>query len=303
MIFSSKIKTSLKLISSAFLLGQSAASIAEDEIFLATLEQDKVVQVVNITNREGYDNQPHFTPDNKSLLYSAMFVDGDKAQTDSMRFEIATGKTINLTQSAASEYSPTVMPNGKEFSVIYVGGDGRQRFSSYPLSGGKAKSLVAKLDKNFADIGYHIWLNKSELLMFVLAQPMQLQRVNLASGKAEIIDTDIGRTLRKVPNKNLFSYNKANAQQWQMQLFDPITNKSQASVTLPQENMYYAWHTDGRLISATGAKLVVNTLQMGNAKWQDWHDFSAYCNGSITRLTMSSNSEYIAFVCNTTDKP
>lgn len=302
-VLNSKIKTAIKLLISTFILTNSAQSIAEDEVYLATLKQDKVTQVINISKRIGYDNQPHFTPDSQAVLYSAMFVEGinDSAQTDSMRFDISTGLTTNLTKSTASEYSPTVMLNGEDFSVIYVGDDGRQRFSSYPLAGGKATSLVTQLDKNFADIGYHVWLNPSELLMFVLAEPMQLQRVNLSTGKSDIIDTDIGRTLRKVPNSELFSYNKAVGQQWQMQLFDPENNKTQQSVTLPKDNMYYAWHVDGRLISAIGTKLVINSVQASDSKWQDWQDVTSYCSGSVTRLTMSADSQYLAFVCNTPD--
>lgn len=286
----------LAMVSLAFV---SVSASAEDELFLATLSSDKVVKVQNISQRSGYDNQPHFTPDNQKLLYTAQFTLADGLQTDSMSYDLATHDTVNLTNSSASEYSPTVMPDGKHFSVIYVGADGRQRLSSYPLQGGKPSSLMTNLDKSFADIGYQVWLNKDELLLFVLGEPMQLQRVNLTSGSSEKVTINIGRTLRSVPHTALFSYNVANAERWQMKLYNPTNNESIASVTLPGTSLYYAWHANGQLLSGDGAKVLINNAKKIDADWSVWHDFSEYCAGDITRMSMSTDAKYYAFVCNT----
>ncbi len=285
----------------SFLSAASMTSFAEDEIFLAELKLDNVVSVINISDRVGYDNQPHFTPDNNAILYTAMFTAGEALQSDSMFYDIASKTTLNLTQSAASEYSPTVTPDGEWFSVIYVGDDGRQRLSKYPLKGGKPQSLITKLDSKFTDIGYQIWLDEQELLLFVLAEPMQLQRVNINTGKASIIDTNIGRTLRSIPNSDLYSYNKALADKWQMQFYDKQTNTIQKSVTLPGNAMYYAWHSNGNLLTALGNKVMINDVASTHSPWQQWHDFSKVCADTITRMAMSSDQRYLAFVCNSAD--
>ena len=48
----------------------------------------------NITDRKGYDNQPHFSPDGLYVLYSSMDVD---QQADIYRYEIPSGLTHRLT--------------------------------------------------------------------------------------------------------------------------------------------------------------------------------------------------------------
>ena len=189
----------------------------------------------------------------------------------------------------------------QHFSVIYVGADGRQRFSSYPLQGGKPSSLMANLDKNFADIGYQVWLNQDELLLFVLAEPMQLQRVNLTNGTSELVATNIGRTLRSVPNTTLYSYNVANDKRWQMKLYNPTNKQSIDNVTLPGTSLYYSWHANGQLLSSDGATVLINEAKKTTSEWSTWYDFSGYCDGNITRMNMSSDAKYYAFVCNTVD--
>src|SRR5512142_3166495 len=61
---------------------------------------------VNITNRTGYDNQPSFTPDGASILYTSVREDG---QADIWRYDLRDRSTHQVTHTPESEYSPTVM--------------------------------------------------------------------------------------------------------------------------------------------------------------------------------------------------
>src|SRR5262249_42680455 len=78
--------------------------------------------VKNVTNRPGYDNQPHFSPDGKTLFYTSVR-DG---QSDIYRVDLASGAITAFTNTPESEYSPTVMPGGKEIAVIRVERDSTQ---------------------------------------------------------------------------------------------------------------------------------------------------------------------------------
>ncbi|WNC67273.1 hypothetical protein RI845_12165 [Thalassotalea nanhaiensis] len=283
----------------------SSAAFAEDEVYVAEIKDNKLVSIENISQRQGYDNQPHFTADSNSLLFTAMYevkgADGKATQqTDSLHFDLTTKKTSNLTSSAASEYSPTITPDGKHFSVIRVGDDGKQLLWQYPYSPQETKNeLVGEsLIPSVFDVGYHVWLNSDELLLFVLGDPMTLQRVQLSTGKTQPVDINIGRTLRKVPNENLYSYTKADGKQWQLKLYNPADKTVETSVTLPANNMYYAWHQSGALLSADKAIVMKNELDE-EGKWQPFLDFSSNCKGDITRMVMSENSVYLAFVCAT----
>src|SRR5919112_256218 len=91
-------------------------------------------QPANITNRAGYDNQPSFLPDGASLLYTSQREDN---QTDIYRYDFKTGQSARLTATPEGEYSPTLMPGGKFFSVIRVESDKTQRLWKFPLAGGE----------------------------------------------------------------------------------------------------------------------------------------------------------------------
>ncbi len=285
----------------------SAFSQAEDDVFLAELKAGKVVSVKNVSNRTGYDNQPHFTPDSNGLLFSAMYKteeQGDKAQTDFMYHDINKGGVVNFSNSAASEYSPTITPDGKHVSMIRVGDDGKQLLWQYPfdLSSQNVEKQGTSLKPNVFDVGYHVWINPKELLVFMLGEPMTLQRLNLQTDKLSLVDNNIGRTLRKVPNKDLFSYTKLVNDRWLVKLYNPMTKGVKNAVLLPSDNMYYAWHQDGRLLSAQDNVVKVINSNVFGDKWRTFADFSTDCKGQITRMVMSNNSQYLAFVCHTEDK-
>ncbi|MCZ8283993.1 MAG: hypothetical protein O9353_00930, partial [Bacteroidia bacterium] len=104
------------------------AQMPETDLWLFSLEKkDRVYQAVNpvnITNRPGYDNQPAFTADGKSILYVSIRDDG---QADVYRYDLKSKLHTNLTKSKVSEYSPTVLPDESGFSAVVVEADSAQR--------------------------------------------------------------------------------------------------------------------------------------------------------------------------------
>src|SRR6266404_7607917 len=173
----------------------------------------KVGQPVKITSWAGYNNQPAFMSDGKSVLYTSI---RDK-QADIYRFDIGTAATTQVTNTPESEYSPTLMPDGKSISVVRVESDGTQRLWKFPLAGG-APSLVLEKIK---PVGYHLWVDDDTLALFVLGKPNTLQLVDLRSGKAEVIAENPGRILRRIPHENKFSFvHKVSDQEWLIESFD-----------------------------------------------------------------------------------
>src|SRR5215471_16067287 len=69
-----------------------------------------------ITEWIGYNNQPSFLPDGDSLLYTSI---RDK-QADIYRYDLKSRKTTQVTDTAESEFSPTITPDGNYFSVVRV---------------------------------------------------------------------------------------------------------------------------------------------------------------------------------------
>jgi hypothetical protein len=111
---------------------------------------------VKINLTEGYNNQPSFHPDGGSLFYSS----APGANTDIYRYVIESGKTVRLTDTPDSEYSPILMPNGDKFSVIQLVNSegprkGAQPLIAFPLSGGEPELIFEDGEK----VGYHAWID------------------------------------------------------------------------------------------------------------------------------------------------
>jgi WD40 repeat protein len=260
------------------------------DIFIIDLKGEgklKLGQPVKITNWVGYNNQPSFLPDGQSILYTSI---RDK-QADIYRYEIHGGATTQITNTPESEFSPTVMPDGKSISVVRVEADGTQRLWKFPLTGG-APSLILE---NIKPVGYHLWVDDHTLALFILGKPNTLQLADLRSGKAEVIADNPGRILRRVPHEDKFSFvHKASDQEWLIKTFDlKIRNIATFIKTFPSVEDY-AWTPAGVLLMANGSKLFAR--KKSDWAWVEIADFSNAGLKNMTRIAVSPKGDRIAVV-------
>jgi WD40 repeat protein len=260
------------------------------ELFIIDLKTSgklKVGQPRKITSDAGYNNQPSFLPDGQSILYTSI---KDK-QADIYRYDLRGGATTQVTNTPESEFSPTVMPDGKFISVVRVEADGTQRLWKFPLGGGTPALVL----ENIKPVGYHLWINEYTLALFVLGKPNTLQMVDLRTGKAEVIADNPGRILRRVPHENKFSFvHKISDQEWLIKTLD-LKTKSVATFikTFPGVEDY-AWTPAGVLLMANGSKLFAR--KKSDWAWVEIADFSNAGLKSITRIAVSPKGDRIALV-------
>jgi WD40 repeat protein len=247
----------------------------------------KLGPLVKITSWAGYNNQPSFMPNGQSVLYTSI---RDK-QADIYRYDIKSGATTQITKTPESEYSPTLMPDGKSISVVRVEADGTQRLWKFPLAGG-APSLISEKIKS---VGYHLWIDDHTLALFILGKPNTLQIVDTRTEKAEIITENPGRILRRIPHQNKFSFvHKISDQELVIKAFDLRTHTSASLIpTLPGVEDY-AWLPSGVLLMAKDSKLF-SVIPLTGKSWSEVADFS---NGlkNITRIAVSPKGDKVAIV-------
>jgi dipeptidyl aminopeptidase/acylaminoacyl peptidase len=265
------------------------------DVFLAPLmvrgDRLEVGQPVNITHRTGYDNQPAFTPDGRSVLYTSVREDG---QSDIYRYDVARQTTTRLTSTPESEYSATVMPGGRRFSVVRVERDSAQRLWSFDLNGGDPRLVL----EGIKPVGYHAWIDSGTLALFVLGSPNSLQIADVAGGVGRVVANDIGRSLVSAPGGRAFSYvQRADSAWW---LYRAAVRPDgqltpQRLARLPAGADFIAWTKSGDAITGQGTKLL--RLHPGPvAQWQELADLSAAGLDRISRLTISADGRWLAFV-------
>ncbi|MCA1616143.1 MAG: hypothetical protein LC800_18995 [Acidobacteria bacterium] len=251
----------------------------------------------NVTRHAGYDNQPSFLPDGRSFLFTSQ---REGAQTDIYRHDFKTGATVRLTSTPESEYSPTLMPGGKFFSVVRVEADRTQRLWKFPLAGGDASLVVASVKP----VGYHLWIDERNLALFVLGadgRPHTLQFATLGkSGEVAELSTlgiSIGRSLQRVaPRAGSFSFvQKLAPDNWIIKLVDLKTHRSTVLAKTVPGSEDHVWLPDGTLLMAREAKLYrLDPARPGD--WQEIADFTQAGLRNITRLALSPRADRLALV-------
>jgi hypothetical protein len=244
----------------------------------------------NVTDRDGYDNQPSFSPDGAFLLYTSAMADG---QTEIFRYDFASGRIIRVTETPESEYSPTVMPGGESFSVIRVEADSTQRLWSFDMSGGNPSVVL----EDVMPVGYHAWGNDRLLALFVLGSPPTLQLADPRTGRADVVAENIGRSIHKIPGQLAISFvHKVSEDEWWIKRLDLRTQRiTQLAQTLPGVEDY-AWTPHG--IAVMGQGSVLFHWDTSTAAWRELADLSDQGIVGITRIAISPAGDRIVVVGN-----
>jgi Tol biopolymer transport system component len=285
------------LLLAGFQTAQPPASPPDTDIFLAPFSTGAAAPVgrpSNITNSPGYDNQPSFTPDGASILFTS--IRGGGTQTDIYRYDIASGSAQRVTATAESEYSPTVTPDGAHISVIRVEADGTQRLWKFAIDG-KAPELVLA---NIKPVGYHAWSGDHLLALFVLGSPASLQLADTRTGSAEVVARGINRSIQKIPGGETISFvarSGAGADAaLTIQELDPATKRITLLTTAVAgaREADCAWTPDGMLVMVD--KDVLYGWKKGQGEWRRLADLAALGLHGVTRIAISPTGDRIAFV-------
>jgi len=259
------------------------------EVYLAPLPpQNGTLQSVNISNNPGYDNQPSFLPDSSGVLFSS---DRDGKQTDIYRYDVASKKLTQVTNTPEKEYSPTVTPDRNTFSAVRVEADNTQRLWRFDLDGSNPRVVL----ENVKPVGYHVWIDETHLALFVLGAgngaPATLQLADTKTGTATVAVTGIGRSLLIRPKTGTISYQAAAETPRVFKELDPKTGTSATLVASLEGSQDAAWLPDGRLIMAKGT-----TMSVWKPGTTTWETFAEAGPSTITRLAVSPDGKWLAFV-------
>lgn len=275
---------------SAFALNSLVQAQSSTDIFLVAIKDGQVYVdqegPVNLTRREGYDNQPSFSPDGTGLLYTSQRGN----QTDIYRFDVASGVINQITRTPESEYSPTFIPGRNAFAVIRVETDGTQRLWQFKADGSKPSLLL----RDVKPVGYQAWLDDQRVAMFILGDPATLQLSNLNTGQAATIAKSIGRSIHRIPDTQHISFvDKQDDEKWTIRRIDPDNRKPAVITATLKGQEDYTWMADGSILMADGAKIFRWTAK---SDWSLLHDFSAHNIKTITRMAVSPDGSLLAFV-------
>ncbi len=256
----------------------------------------------NLTDREGYDNQPHFLPGGRSLLYTSM----RQGQTDIYRYDLDSGAIRQVTDTAESEYSPTPLPDGSGFSTVRVESDGTQRLWAFDLDGSKPRLLLSEIEP----VGYHAWIDDDTVALFVLGEPPTLQIADLGTGRSRLAAENPGRALQTLGRGDVLFVHKETADSWTFASAeaerDPLELQKWPLESLPGREDFAVLPERRELLMADGSKLFASHLPGDPRRsvrpgWREIADFSAHGLGGITRLALAPDRSHLVLVAERPD--
>lgn len=283
-------KTLLTCLLAAYAL-PSFAQATDDEIYIYQLTERKskisIAKGENITNRKGYDNQPHFYK-KRALLYTSQ-LDG---QTDIMLYDLKKGTTSNLTASEVSEYSATMVPGLDAFSVIRQDLEGNQLLYMYDINQNKAPELLLN---GIFPVGYHAW-SGNDVAMFILGQPVKMVLTNYKERNDRTITTNIGRTLKTIPNSDKIAFERSEEDKSVViYALTPSTDKFEKIIQKPANSSDWAITKNGTYITSVGSKLLKYNAQY-DTDWVELTDLGETAARGMTRMAVSPDNKRIAIV-------
>jgi hypothetical protein len=249
-----------------------------------------------VSTAPGYDNQPMFSADGRRILFAA---NRDGKQIDVYVYERAANRVSQLTQTAENENSPTFLPPGigdpGGFSVVRTELDRTQRLWRFDALGRNPQLMLPEIKP----IGYHAWIDREHVALFVLGSPATLQIADLATGKADAAAKGIGRSLHRVPGTRSVSFvqREPSGEYWVEQLeiesgkIDRVVKAVEGS---PDWDM--AWMPDGQTVLMSAGTKVFSWRRGGAADWSEVFDAGAHGLGAVSRIAISPQGDAIALV-------
>ena len=241
----------------------------------------------NISDNQGYDNQPSFMDDG-TILY----VGTRNGQTDIIQYDIKNDSKTWICNTEGGEYSPLKIPNQQAVSAIRLDPDGKQRLYKYDL-----KNNINTIIFDTLVVGYQVWFDKNTIISSVLeADFMSLYLSDLKTGQNKKITPHVGRSLHRIPNSNLISFISKNADGTsEIKSFNPKTGQiTTIATTLPNvEDM--CWLPDGSILMAK-EDMIFKLNPKTKSGWKEIASLKPYGITKLSRLTVSPDGKKLAIV-------
>lgn len=241
-------------------------------------------KLVNISNNEGYDNQPSFIENINAVAYVSS---RNKKPTDVFLYDLTTAKTQQLTNNSQAEYSPKISLDGKFISVVK---DVDQNLTRISLDGLVTEKLYTSKDS----IGYYCWLNQSEIAAFTLSKPkVTLKLIHIKNKTEKYLTDSIGRSLFKYRN------GIAICQKLKKANYVSFIDKKDAIkqlIELPNNTEDFYLTNNGWLFSSNESSLVYCNLQSETKTWNELANLAAMGISKIFRLAVNQDKTKLVFV-------
>ncbi len=275
------------LFSTPIIFSQQNPEVYVFDIFPA-YEGLELLNVRNISNNEGYDNQPSFISNE-----SVVFASNNNGQTDISEYNFTTEQKKWANQKTeGSEYSPQKFPSNDDLAAVRLDKDGTQRLYRYNSQTGKSAEVIKDLQ-----VAYFAFYNNDKIFATVLNNDtLDLTLIDLSTQSVDTLFKNAGRKLQRVPNTTSMSYTLANDEgNLDLYVMDMSNRESYFICELPVGVQDYVWINDAQILIGMGSKLYIYDT-LGEPDWKRVASLDEFGIKNITRMAISPNGKKLALV-------
>jgi len=247
----------------------------------------------NISNNLGYDNQPYFTDENKSVLFVSV---RDGKQSDVYEYDLKSEKTQQITKTPHSEYSPKTYANNSAITFVSEGGNPYQSVWKQERKTGESRWLLNSKEP----VGYYSANHQTGDVLFWSRYGWSVQYLNIKRDEGRFVSGNaLPSSPQQIPNSDKFSFahRQSNSEVW-IKAFDPKDFSITPIAPIYGPNYEYTWAPNGDILRIEDNQLFVWPYKSKGYRWQKEQDLSKYFKGEATRMAISPNGKYIALVEN-----
>ena len=270
---------------------RGAAQLPETNVWLFPVSKNKsgaylIGEPSSVSHNKGYNNQPSFSSDGKLLYYSGQ----NGTQTDIFVFDIKKKRSMPITSTGTSEYTPRVYPGGHLLSAVVVEKDSAQRLHVLNLPAG---TFSKKLDTD--SIGYYTFLNTDTLVFYKLTDPHSLRWRTVTNGTENVLARNPVRTFWAVNRHSIiFGVTDSNRVDYLLYDFSLMKGKRFATHSPGSEDIW--WHDELGLLIASGKSIL--RYDPANAAWNTLFDLGRFGITRITRFVFDPSGKFLAITDN-----
>lgn len=283
----------IKIIPSIFMLLISSFAYTQEatEIYLFDLiESGKSFTIknpINISKQTGYDNQPSFTEDGASILFTS-FRDG---QSDIAIYDLEQELRSWLTDTPENEISPMAYPGKKKlFTCIRADKEESQKLYIYAYKGKEPEVLIGD-----AKVAYYTWFDKNTLVTYELGDMDAIYVNNFKLKIKYPVQQNTGRSFQRKPGTVLLGFISELHDEPEIYSIDLKTSKLTYLADALENSLDMAFTTNGNILMAKDNQ-IYKFRPEEDKEWKNVPIESELPLKQITRLVISPDGKKIAVV-------
>ncbi|MGJ8562414.1 MAG: hypothetical protein ACSHXY_02570 [Alphaproteobacteria bacterium] len=272
------------------------ANFPDTDIFLLDLslgDSPAISNARNVTGLAAYENQPSFTPDSSSFLFSR----SDEYQTDVYEYLIASKTTRRITRTATNEFSPVASPDNKTISFVTDGPGANQNIAKVTRARPELEKKLLPGSSMREPTGYYSWDHVSGNVLFWSRYGFNVTLTHADKEEAHYVSGNaVPSTPYVIPGTSNFSFvhRQGNGSVWIKEL-NPVTKAVRPLTPVVGANANYGWAPDGSIMMIEAGTLY-RWMEGTDGGWKVVADLADHGIKEAARLAVSPDGTKLAIV-------